>query len=62
MTRSARHNHPNGGDDTHSMADVVLYASKKNIASGTIDLNSDTIKMMLVTASYTPDQDTTPSA
>ena len=36
----------------------VLYNSfKKEIQDGTIDLDTDTIKVMLVTASYTPDID-----
>lgn len=39
------------------MADVVYNAFKKNIANGSIDLDTDTIKVMLVTSSYTPDQD-----
>ena len=39
------------------MANVVYNAFKKNIMNGSIDLDSDTIKVMLVTSSYTPDQD-----
>ena len=39
------------------MADVIYNAFKKNITNGTIDLDTDTIKVMLVTSSYTPDQD-----
>lgn len=39
------------------MADVIYNAFKKNIANGTIDLDTDTIKVMLVTSAYTPDQD-----
>ena len=40
------------------MADVIYNAFKKNIMNGGIDLDTDTIKVMLVTSSYTPDQDT----
>jgi len=39
------------------MANVIYNAFKKNIMNGSIDLDSDTIKVMLVTSSYTPDQD-----
>jgi len=39
------------------MADVVYNAFKKNIMNGTIDLDTDTIKVMLVTSDYTPDID-----
>ncbi len=39
------------------MANVVYNALKKNIMNGGIDLDSDTIKVALVTSSYTPDQD-----
>lgn len=39
------------------MADVIFNAFKKNILNGTIDLDTDTIKVMLVTSGYTPDQD-----
>jgi hypothetical protein len=38
------------------MADLIFNAFK-NIANGSIDLDSDTIKVMIVTASYIPDQD-----
>lgn len=40
------------------MADVIYNAFKKNIANGGIDLDTDTIKVALVTSSYTPNQDT----
>jgi len=40
------------------MANVVYNAFKKNIMNGSIDLDTDTIKVMLVTSSYTPNQDT----
>jgi hypothetical protein len=39
------------------MADVIPNAFKKNIMNGGIDLDTDTIKVMLTTSSYTPDQD-----
>lgn len=39
------------------MANVIYNAFKKNIANGGIDLDSDTIKVMLVTSSYAPEQD-----
>ena len=39
------------------MADVIYNAFKKNIMNGGIDLDTDTIKVALVTATYTPDQD-----
>ena len=39
------------------MADVIYNAFKKKIADGSIDLDTDTIKVMLVTSAYTPDQD-----
>lgn len=40
------------------MADVVYNQFKKNIMNGNIDLDTDTIKVALVTSSYTPDADT----
>ena len=40
------------------MADVIYNSFKKNIMNGGIDLDTDTIKVMLVTSSYTPNQDT----
>jgi hypothetical protein len=39
------------------MANVIYNAFKVNVANGGIDLDTDTIKVMLVTSSYTPDQD-----
>ena len=39
------------------MADVIYNDFKKNIMNGNIDLDTNTIKVMLVTSSYTPDQD-----
>ena len=40
------------------MANVVYNAFKVYIQNGAIDLDTDTIKVMLVTSTYTPDQDT----
>lgn len=39
------------------MADIIFNNFKKLIMSGGIDLDTDVIKVALVTASYTPDQD-----
>jgi len=39
------------------MADVIYNSFKKDIMDGTIDLDTDTFKIMLVTSAYTPDQD-----
>ena len=39
------------------MADVIYNSFKRDIANGSIDLDTDTIKVLLVTSSYTPDQD-----
>ena len=39
------------------MADVIYNSFKRDIMSGAINLASDTIKCMLVTSSYVPDQD-----
>ena len=39
------------------MADIIYNSFFKSIMNGTIDLDSDTIKVMLVTSSYTPDRD-----
>jgi len=39
------------------MADIIYNAFKKLIMDGTIDLDTDTIKVMLVTSGYTPSQD-----
>lgn len=40
------------------MANVIYNSFKAKIMDGSIDLNTDTIKVALVTSSYTPDQDT----
>lgn len=40
------------------MADVIYNSFKRDIMNGSIDLDTDTIKVMLVTSAYTPDQDT----
>lgn len=40
------------------MADVIYNNFKKLIMNGGIDLDTDTIKVALVTSAYTPDQDT----
>ena len=40
------------------MADVIYNSFKKKIMDGSIDLDTDTIKVALVTSTYTPDQDT----
>lgn len=39
------------------MADVIYNSFKKKIMDGSIDLDTDTIKVALVTSAYTPDQD-----
>ena len=39
------------------MADVIYNSFKRDIANGSIDLDTDTIKVMLVTSTYVPDQD-----
>jgi len=39
------------------MANIVYNSFKKKIADGSIDLDSDTIKVMLVTSAYLPDVD-----
>lgn len=39
------------------MANAVYNSFKRDIASGAIDLDTDTIKVALVTSSYTPDID-----
>jgi len=39
------------------MADVIYNSFKRKIMDGSIDLDTDTIKVALVTSSYTPDQD-----
>lgn len=40
------------------MANVIYNAFKKNIMNGGIDLDTNTIKVALVTSSYTPNADT----
>lgn len=39
------------------MANVIYNSFKRDIANGSIDLDTDTLKIMLVTSSYTPDID-----
>lgn len=39
------------------MADLVYNSFKRDIMNGTIDLDTNDIKVMLVTSSYTPDID-----
>lgn len=39
------------------MASLVFNDFKESIMNGSIDLDSDTIKVALVTSSYTPDKD-----
>ena len=39
------------------MADVIYNSYKKILGDGAIDWLTDTIKVMLVTSAYTPDQD-----
>jgi hypothetical protein len=40
------------------MADVIFNSFKRDIMNGSIDLDTDTVKVALVTSSYTPNQDT----
>jgi len=40
------------------MADVIYNSFKGKIMDGSIDLDTDTIKVVLVTSSYSPDIDT----
>lgn len=40
------------------MANVIYNSFKRDIANGSIDLDTDTIKLMLVTSAYVPNQDT----
>jgi hypothetical protein len=40
------------------MASVIYNSFKRDIANGSIDLDTDTIKVMLVTSTYTPNIDT----
>lgn len=39
------------------MANVIFNSFKRDIMNGSIDLDTDTIKMMLVASAYTPDVD-----
>lgn len=39
------------------MANVIYNSFKRDVMNGSIDLDTDTIKVMLVTSAYTPDQD-----
>ena len=39
------------------MADVIFNSFKRDIMNGALDLDTDTINVMLVTSTYTPDQD-----
>lgn len=40
------------------MANVLFNSFKRDIMNGSIDLDTDTIKVMLVTSAYTPNIDT----
>lgn len=40
------------------MADTIVNAFKKNIMNGSIDLDTDTVKVMLLTSSHTQNADT----
>ncbi len=40
------------------MANAIYNSFKRDIMNGSIDLDTDTIKMMLVTSAYTPNIDT----
>jgi hypothetical protein len=40
------------------MASLIYNAAKKNLINGTIDLDTDTVKAMLVTSTYAPNIDT----
>lgn len=40
------------------MASILFNKAKEEILSGTIDLNADTLKLMLVDSTYTADPDT----
>lgn len=39
------------------MASLIYNSFKRDIMNGSIDLDTDTIKVALVTSTYTPDQD-----
>lgn len=40
------------------MADIIYNSAKGKLMDGSIDLDTDTINIALVTSSYTPNQDT----
>jgi hypothetical protein len=40
------------------MANLIFNNAKKYLMNGSVDLDTDTIKVMLVTSSYTPNADT----
>lgn len=40
------------------MADVIYNAFKKYLMNGSVDLDTDTINVILVTSTYVPNQDT----
>ena len=40
------------------MASILFNKAKEDIIGGVIDLNADTLKLMLVDSTYTPDPDT----
>jgi hypothetical protein len=40
------------------MANAIYNSAKRDLANGSIDLDTDTIKVMLVTATYSPNIDT----
>lgn len=40
------------------MANVLFNSFKRDVMNGSLDLDTDTVKVMLVTSAYTPDQDT----
>ena len=40
------------------MANQIFNSFKRDVINGSIDLDTDTIKLMLVTSSYTPNIDT----
>lgn len=39
------------------MANLIYNSFKRDVMNGSIDLDTDTVKVMLVTSAYTPDQD-----
>ena len=40
------------------MVDMIFNSAKRDLLNGSIDLDTDTIKVMLVTSAYVPNQDT----